>query len=274
MRKTLKNVLIFGATSDMAEKLIRELLSKKVNVYAISRSILKIDDENLTKYNADLTSDIEIDEIFKKISEIKFDAVINFQGIAISSPVEFLTRENLQYQFDISLFSLLRIVNNLKNKLDKNSLFVNISSMASFGVFPFIAPYSMAKASADILLNSFEMETGVKCVSIKPGVVGTKFWEFCIKENRENFEKFKGKYEDTGKFLLENAKKNSKKGINPEKVSELILRILVSPNPRSSYLIGLDAYLACILSYFKGRILFKLINKVLNLRIKRAQNEK
>ena len=271
MTRVLKNILIFGATSEMAEKLIGSLTLNNVNVYAVSRSVLDIENKNLKKYNADLSSDEEIDSVFKELSNIFFDAVINFQGVAISSPVEFLTRKNLQRQLDISLFSLVRIINNLNGKLNKNSLFVNVSSMASYGIFPFIAPYSAAKASADILLNCFEMETGIKCVSIKPGVVGTKFWEFCISENKDNFEKFEGKYKDIGKFLILNANKNSKRGIKPEKISNLILKILSSKNPKSSYLVGFDAYITCILSHFKGRMLFNLINKVLNIRIKRSQ---
>ena len=274
MGRVLKNVLIFGATSDMADILIKKLLLRGITIYAVSRSKLDIEDKNLKKYNIDLTSDFETDELFIKFGGITFDAVVNFQGVAISSPVEHLDREALQKQLDISLFSLVRIIKNLNGKLSKEGLFINVSSMASFGVFPFISPYSIAKASADILLNCYEMETGIKCVSIKPGVVGTKFWKFCISENKKNFEKFKGKYEKIGKFLIKNAEKNSKRGIKPKKVSGLILKILFSSFPKSSYLIGCDAYFACILSHFKGRILFNLINKILKIRVKRLLYEK
>lgn len=271
MKKKLENVLIFAATSDMAKPLIKKLLAEGCHIYAASRSNLDFEDKNLFKFHLDLSLEENINDFFRKLpNEIAFDSVINFQGVAISSPVEFLDRKSLEYQLNISLFSLLCVLKNLRGKIKKDGHIINISSMASFGIYPFLSPYSIAKASSDILLNCYEIETGIKTVSIKPGVVGTKFWEYCVKENRENFEKFPFEYEKIGKFLKENAIKNSNKGIKPVEVSNLIYKILYKRNTKSSYLIGSDSYFASFVSKFKGRTLFKLIRKILDKRQKRA----
>lgn len=273
MKKEIKNILIFGATAQMAHRLIEILLNDGINVYAVSRKELNLENRNLHKFNSDLTIEDNINKIFNSI-EVKFDYIINFQGVAISSPVEKLDKIELEKQLDISLFSLLYVLKNAKNRLNKNGIILNISSMAAFGIFPFLSPYSIAKASSDILLNSFEIETGIKTVSIKPGVVGTKFWKFSVDENKENFNKFEGEYREIGEFLKENALKNSNRGLKPEYVSKFIYKILYSNNIKSSYLVGIDSYFTSFASNFKGRILFDIIRKVLNLRIKRQNNGK
>lgn len=275
MKKKIKNVLIIAASSDMAGFLIKKLTDDKVNVYAASRTPLEFCSPFLKKYYLDVSKKENIDNFFLRLDKkITFDAVICFQGVAIASPVENLSEDELLKQFKISFFSVLSILKNLKGLIGSEGIIINISSMASFGLFPFISPYSMAKASADILLSCYEIETGIKTVSIKPGVVSTKFWNFCIKENEKNFYSFKGKYEIQGSFLKDNAYKNSNKGIRPDKVSKLIYKILCSNNPKSSYLIGKDAYIAKFASLFKGRFLFNLIRFILKSKIRSYLNEK
>ena len=273
MKKDIKKFLIFGATAHMAESFIQRTLSEGDTVYAVSRSNLNIEHGNLHKYNLDLVSEDDINAFFNKLCEIKFDAIINFQGVAISSPVENLDRDELKKQLDISLYSILYILKNAKKHLNNKGLFINLSSMAAFGLFPFISPYSIAKASSDILLNAFEIETGIKTVSIKPGVVGTKFWKFCIDENLKNFDKFNNEYKIIGNFIKNNAFDNTNRGLKPEAVAKLLYKIVNSKHPKSSYTIGLDAHFMKFLSYFKGRLLFKFIRSILNFRINRYKNE-
>ena len=53
----MKNVLITGATSEIAVLLIKKLLEKNIIVYALSRSELMIEDELLKKTRIDLTDE-------------------------------------------------------------------------------------------------------------------------------------------------------------------------------------------------------------------------
>lgn len=262
----MKNVLILGATSDMADLVLNYLVENQVNVYAISRSKLEFESDLIHKFNADLSIESEINRVFGEINDVKFDAVINFQGVAISAPVEFLSISDLTYQYQVSVFSLVSVLKNLRGRLIQNAKVISISSMASFGMFPFLAPYETAKASADIILNCYEMETGVKTVSIKPGVVKTKFWQASIDLNKDNFANFPFEYEKIGKFLQLNAKRNENRGISANDVSKLIIKILNKKNPKASYTIGKDAKLMEVLSHFKSRSLFSIIRRTLKKR--------
>jgi len=273
MRKTLKNVLILGATSDMAQFLINELTYYAIDTYTVSRRAFPYNSNYLHKFYADLSDEKSINSVFKNFMNIKFDAVINFQGCAISSPVEFLELSELEKQYKISVFSLVTVLKNLRGKLTKNAKIINISSMAAFGLFPFLSPYESAKAAADIILNCYELETGIKTVSVKPGVVSTKFWQNSVKLNEENFKNFPNEYEKTGEYLKQNALNNANKGIKADKVSKLVYKIIMSKNPKSSYLIGKDAKFISFLNHFKGRNLFFLIRKVLEYRVKKCKRK-
>ncbi|MCD8025004.1 MAG: SDR family NAD(P)-dependent oxidoreductase [Candidatus Gastranaerophilales bacterium] len=266
-----KNILIFAATSDMAKSLTDLLLLRGENVYCTYRSPLLKEHENLKKFKLELTDEKGVNDFFGQFEGIKFDAVINFQGVAISSPVEFLKTEDFQKQLDVSVFSLIYILRALRGKINPKGQVINISSMASYGLFPFLAPYSTAKAAADILLSVYEIETGVKTVSIKAGVAGTKFWQYSVNEN--DFSNFPYEYESAAKFLKTNALKNSKKGLSPNDIAKLIEKIIYSKNPKASYNIGLDSKAAALISKFKGRTLYNLIRKIAKMRIKRFQNE-
>ena len=59
----MKNVLITGATSEIAVLLIKKLLEKNVIVYALSRSELMIEDELLKKTRIDLTDEFAINNL-------------------------------------------------------------------------------------------------------------------------------------------------------------------------------------------------------------------
>lgn len=273
MKNSVKNVLLISSTSDMATFLKEKLSLDGVNIYATNRKNINSKEGNINNYHLDVTNEDDINNLFNNFKDLKFDAVVNFQGIAISSPVEFLSSDELKKQFDVSIFSLLNILRNLRGKMNKNGVIINVSSMSSYGIYPFLSPYCMAKSAADILLSAYEMETNIKTVSIKPGVVKTKFWDSSINENKENFKKYCEEYENIGKFLEKNAKNNSNKGINPEDVSKLIYKIIYDKSPKQSYLIGKDAYFTAFISNFKGRILSKLIRWFLNLRVKRSINE-
>lgn len=269
-----KNILIIGANSDIARSLIKYLFSFNVNIFATYRKDIPETLDNFLPLFLDICDEDSYLEFKKNIKNTKFDAVVNFSGVAITSPVSNLKSDDLRHQMEVSVIAFSRFLSFIYPYLNKNSKMINISSMASFGIFPFISPYCAAKAAADIILNAFELETGIKCVSIKPGVVKTKFWQYCIDLNKDNFENFSNEYSEIGQFLLENAKNNTNKGLLPDDVAKVILKAIKSKNPKKSYLIGHDAYFASFSRFIPKSILNFLITKTLNYRVRKFKNGK
>lgn len=269
----MKKILIIGANSDIAKSLIN-LVIGEYHIYAACRNPALQDDDNFTVLSLDICDDNSVTLFLEKIKDIKFDIVVNFAGIAITSPVECLNIDDLKCQYDVSVFGLVRLLKAIRAHLNKKSRVINLSSMAAFGIFPFISPYCSAKAAADIILNAFEIETGIKCVSIKPGVVRTKFWQYCIDLNKSNFKNFDNKYKEIGEFLLDNAKANSNKGLHPDDVARVILKAMHKKHPASSYIIGKDAFFASVSSFVPKNILNKIIRHILNFRARKFINGK
>ena len=264
-----KNILIIGSNSELAHYTIEELKQKpEYKIYATSRQT-GVMDEKIHEFHLDISNEMDFLHLKEKINNIKFDTIINFVGIAIAGAVEELNELELKKQLDINLFGLLRIIKYICPNLKENGKLINISSMASYGIFPFLSPYCISKQSADILLNLYSVESNIKVVSIRPGAVATKFWESSIKTNEENFNRTSEKFDSVKKFLIDNANKNSLKATNPIYVAKKIARIIELKNPKAVYNIGLDAKIAKLCRFLPQNVVNFIIANVLKSRIKR-----
>lgn len=269
-----KNILITGASSDIAKSLVDILQKRGCALFLTYRNPPAGSKNGLKTFKLDILKNESFEDFKNEIKDVKFDAVVNFAGAAVTSPVVKLSDEDLKYQFDVVTFGLARLLGAVYPNLKKDSKVINVSSMASFGIFPFISPYCASKAASDIILNAFEIETGIRTVSIKPGVVGTKFWKYCIDLNKDNFKNFDGEYLKTGEFLLENAKNNAKRGVLPEDVAKVIFRAINKKYPKHSYLIGKDAYFASFSRFIPKTVLNFIIRKTLKQRVEKFFNGK
>lgn len=69
------------------------------------------------------------------------------------------------------------------------------------------------------------------------------------------------------RFLKKNALRNATKGLPVESVVKTVLKADSSNNPKSSYLVGSDAFIASLVSYIPQCILNMLIKFFLNIRL-------
>lgn len=271
-----KYILITGASSGIGRTTAITLANNGFKVFAGIRKeedkkSIEAENSNITGIFLDVTKKESIKSAFIEIQKItnKLNALINNAGTAYAGAVEFLPIEVLKQQFDINVFGAIMVAQEFMPMLC-NSKIINISSMASFGLFPFISPYCASKRALDIFFNSLMLEcksTDLKVISIKPGVIKTKIWEKSINTNKEIINNLPQtaieKYEKEFAYLISNAEKNKDKGLEPEKVAQLILKVLNSKNPKPSYTIGTDAKMAelfsrlplCITNFFTKHIM-------------------
>lgn len=263
-----KTILIIGSNSELAERTIEELKEKNYKIYATSRRI-GVMEKHVQELHLDITSEYDFQVLKDKLRGVKFDLIINFTGIAVASAVEELNEMDLKRQLEINLFGLLRIIKYLCPLLDKKGKLMNVSSMASYGIFPFLSPYCISKAAADILLNLYSIESDIKTVSIRPGAVATKFWETSIEQNKQSLNSEAEKFKQEKEFLVENANKNSLHATNPIYVAKKIAQIIETKNPKSVYNIGLDSKFA----KFTRFLPLDLVNTIVKFALKRRVNK-
>jgi short-subunit dehydrogenase len=255
----MKVVVITGATSGIGNLLVKEFVKQGCLIFAGYRNVafkkdLQAISENVIPFRIDLAKKWTITEAVKFINEKtdKIDTLINAAGYVVAGAMECLSVDKIREQFEVNTFSHLQFTQGLFEKLeaDGGGRIINISSEASFGVFPFVAPYCASKRALDILFNSMQVECGenIKVISIKPGVVKTPLWEKSIAGNLDSLDGNE-KYQKEAEMLKKNAKKNMNKGLTAQEVADFIVKIESLEKPKPSYTIGKDAKGAEILSH-------------------------
>src|SRR5699024_1803046 len=106
--------------------------------------------KNITGVYIDVTNSASIDKAFWFVlkNTEKLDVLINNAGIAIAGPIEILPVKKIKEQFDVNTFGAVAVTQKFLPLLH-NGKVINISSMASFGLFPFISPYCASKRALD-----------------------------------------------------------------------------------------------------------------------------
>lgn len=267
-----KSIIITGSTSGLGKELVKLFAQNEdYIVFASYRNKDKIEQiaGNIEYFYMDLCNDNSIIEAanFIKSKTDKIDILINAAGAVVAGPVECLDIDKLRKQFQVNTFAHIKFTQELLPILD-NTRIINISSMSSFGHFPFISPYCASKRSLDIFFNALSLETHKKLeiVSVKPGVISTPIWEKSVKSNTETLENNK-EYEKELEFLKNNALKNTNKGLNVTVAAQKIKEIALKKKVKPSYLIGKDSVIAGILSHLPQEILNKLVKKAMTIKI-------
>ena len=268
----MKTYVITGATSGIGKALV-EQLSNANRVFAGYRNEKYV--ENLQKIGAipfyidmERKDSIAQASAYIKSQTDKIDTLINVAGCVVAGVVEKLSVDDIRKQFEVNTFSHLDFTQRLLPILN-NGKVINISSMSSFGIFPFVAPYCASKRALDILFNAMTLESGLKVVSIKPGVIATPLWDKSIELNKSSIENCQG-YDKQMKYMVENAHKNGQKGLNVQKVVDVILKVDALDNPKPSYTVGRDAMFAELVA----KLPFSMQNKLIKLGMQRKFGNK
>jgi len=263
-----KNILITGSSSGLGKETALKLAQEGYKVFA---GVRKQEDKNalenlhgnITAIFLDITNDKSVNCAFEEILKHTNNlyALINNAGIVLAGPVEYIPIDLLRQQFEVNVFGAIRVAQRFLPILnEKDSRIINISSMASYGIFPFVSPYCVSKRSLDMFFNSLLIENkkqNLKIISIKPGVVRTPIWDKSLAECEKNMaflcEEGKKKYSKEFDFLTKNAKKNNTKGLLPKDVANTVSKALNSKKPKLSYNVGVDSNFARFMSFLPQR---------------------
>lgn len=269
-----KTYVVTGSSSGIGKALIERISDDNI-VFAGYRNpeheqMLREISPNIYPFYVDYAKPETIKAAINYIQTIctRIDTLVNIAGCVVAGPLERIEMDEIRKQFDVNVFGHLEFSKGLLELLDGGKI-INISSMATFGVFPFISPYCASKRCLDMFFNSFLIESkkDIKIVSIKPGVISTPLWSKSVNENSKYFDNCKG-YEKEMKFLISNAQKNEEKGLSAQKVVDVILKADKSQRPKLSYTVGRDAYMASLVSLLPQSFVNKLIRFGMKKRIK------
>lgn len=249
-----KTYVVTGSASGIGKALITELSKDNIVFAGYRNPIHESELKNISLNIYPFYVDYSLPETIKQAGEYilskctKIDTLVNIAGCVVAGPVENLNIEEIRRQFDVNVFGHIELTQKLMPILEDGKI-INVSSMASYGIFPFISPYCASKKCLDIFFNTLLLENkkNLKIVSIKPGVIATPLWGKSIDENSKYFDNY-GDYSSEMKYLISNAQKNAKNGLPVSKVVNVILKADRLKNPKISYTVGLDAFFARMIS--------------------------
>ncbi len=268
-----KTYVITGTTSGIGLALLKKL-SKDNIIFAGYRNEEKIKNwdfkENVIPFYIDMANSVSIKDASEFIlsKTNKIDTLVNAAGCVIAGAIEEINIDEIRKQFEVNSFSHLDFTQRLLPVINGGKI-INISSMASYGIFPFVSPYCASKRTLDILFNALQTESKnkFKYISIKPGVISTPLWSKSVEANKNNLKN--NKYENEYKYLIDNAYKNEKCGLSADKVVSVILKADKAKHPKASYTVGTDALIAKIISHLPQDTINFIIKTGLNLKLKR-----
>ncbi|MDN5284252.1 MAG: short-chain dehydrogenase/reductase [Mucilaginibacter sp.] len=242
---------ITGASKGMGLSLAKQLLDKGHMVAATSRAVTAF--EQLVAYGnqflpleVNLKSEESIATSIKKTVE-KFgalDVVVNNAGYGLGGALEELTAEEINENFEVNFFAVVRVVQQALPHLRKqrSGHIINISSIAGFAPGLGWSMYCAAKFAVSGLTEALANDLkplGINVTNVLPGWFRTNFAKAdSIAYNQNQIEDYA--------YLREyHEKMNNMDGAqlgDPDKIADAFLKLVSSQSPAVNLFLGSDAF--------------------------------
>lgn len=262
----MKNVLVVGALGGMGSAISKKLISENYNVFGLDLSS-NCDDKNLNYLKCDITNEIDVKNVFNKISSKLdvLDAIIFVAGIYKMDSLLEISDEAMKKIVDINVLSIQRINRIFFPLLKSGSkIIITTSELAIYDPLPFNGIYSITKAFLEKYAFSLRMEVnnlGIKVITVRPGAVKTKMIGASTSSLDEFVKNTKIHKRSSTKFkhIVDSVEA---KAIEPEKIAKLFSKILKKKNPKFSYSINRNFGLR-LLNLLPDKLQVKIISKLI-----------
>ncbi len=178
--KTMKTVLITGASSGIGEAAAQYFVTQGWRVFATARHPEKLGAWSRASQVVPLALDVTNPESVRSaIAETlrestSLDVLVNNAGVGLAGPLEAITATEMEEHFQTNLFGTVRVIQEVLPVFRKqgHGVIVNVSSVSGrFGV-PFLSPYCAGKFAMEGLSESLYYELRpfkIRIKLIEPG---------------------------------------------------------------------------------------------------------
>jgi NAD(P)-dependent dehydrogenase (short-subunit alcohol dehydrogenase family) len=178
-------VLVTGTSSGIGRATVERFRTAGWRVAATMRRPENAEiptSDSVRLFALDVTDEASIEAAVATVVETfgRLDALVNNAGYSLNGPVEALTPDLLQRQFDTNVLGLVAVTRHALPHLRRSKgTVVNIASMGGRMAFPFGGAYHATKFAVEGLSEAmrFELATvGVRTRVVEPGPIKTDFY--------------------------------------------------------------------------------------------------
>lgn len=241
-----KVILITGASSGMGKISAQDLIKAGHIVYCVARSVDKMKDlEQMGGHvmRMDVTNEENIEAVVKQIiaEQGRIDVLWNNAGYGLYGPVEELSMEKVQQQFEVNVYGVARLTQKVLPYMRecRAGLIINTSSMGGKIYTPLGAWYHATKHAVEGYSDCLRIELkefGINVVVLEPGIINTGFNQGV----RDHFsvESQNGPYKTVVNAYMKAMDNPPMKGSDPVVISRTVQKIIAAKKPKPRYMIG------------------------------------
>jgi NAD(P)-dependent dehydrogenase (short-subunit alcohol dehydrogenase family) len=180
-------VLITGCSSGIGRATARAFREEGWTVYATARDtddLQALADAGCETAALDVTEQADVERVVERVVDEQghIDCLVNNAGYAQMGPVEDVSVEEMQAQFDVNLYGPHRLVRAALPHMREaeDGTIVNLSSVVGRLAFPGGGVYSASKFAVEGYSDALRVEAdgfGVDVVVVEPGPVDTGFYD-------------------------------------------------------------------------------------------------
>jgi NAD(P)-dependent dehydrogenase (short-subunit alcohol dehydrogenase family) len=251
----MPNVVVTGASTGIGFAACQVLIRRGFRVFGSVRKPADADrlreqlGTNCVPVLFDVTDPSSVNQAAAAVREAageeRLFGLVNNAGIAVAGPLAYLPLERFRLQIEVNLLGVhtvtqafLPLLGTEPSRLGEPGRIVNISSVSGRLAVPFLGAYAASKFGLEGYSDSLRRELmlfGIKVILIEPGAVVTPIWDKAEGIVVQQFPNTP--YDRSLRLFAGQATKEAKTGFPPEKVGELIWRVLTTPRPRARYAI-------------------------------------
>lgn len=256
----MKTILITGCSSGIGYDAATTLHKQGWQVLATCRKeadCKRLEESGLTSFVLDYASPESVSEGAKKALSLgkgRVDALFNNGAYAVPGCVEDIPRQALREIFEVNLFGQFELINYLLPSMREhnNGYIINNSSVLGFAGMTFRGAYCATKFAMEGMTDAMRIEladTEIKVVLIEPGPITTKIRANSIAP----FERWidvegsaqRKRYDEQLKpRLYDDSGEPDRFELPPSAVTDKLIKILGSSNPRPRYYVTVPTYLS------------------------------
>jgi NAD(P)-dependent dehydrogenase (short-subunit alcohol dehydrogenase family) len=243
-----KTVLITGCSSGVGHATAHAFLNDDWTVYATARDtddITALEDAGCETAALDVTDEESISDVVSRVmdGQGRIDCLVNSAGYGQFGPVEDVTTDLVEAQFDVNVYGPHRLTRAVLPHMREreDGTIVNVSSVVGRITVPGMGTYAGSKHALEAMSGALRTEVephGVDIVLVEPGPVETSFAERADNEldkldRSDAYGAVYRFYEDSEVFGGQ-----SPIAVTPAAVAKTILEAGVSPDPAPRYPVG------------------------------------